>query len=111
MKEKLSFSDCVNHRGFHNLPNIQQFFDLYEDIFQSEIIDKSFLQECFVRFNVPESKRKVMARAKVLLKDTNLKSFEIATQVGYENTSYFSKTFKRLKMTPNEYRTTLASIS
>jgi len=46
-----------------------------------------------------------MRRAKALLRDTNLKSLEIAYQIGYDNPSYFSKLFKKLNgQTPNEYR-------
>lgn len=43
--------------------------------------------------------------ARKLLEETNLKAYEIAFQVGYDNPSYFSKMFKRQEgMTPNEYR-------
>jgi len=46
-----------------------------------------------------------MRRAKALLRDTDLKSLEIAYQIGYDNPSYFSKLFKKLHgQTPNEYR-------
>ncbi|MCL1964565.1 MAG: AraC family transcriptional regulator [Firmicutes bacterium] len=46
-----------------------------------------------------------MSKAKTLLSDTNLKSLEIAYQVGYDNPSYFAKLFKKLNgQTPNEYR-------
>ncbi len=46
-----------------------------------------------------------MRKAKALLRDTDLKSLEIAYQVGYDNPSYFSKLFKKLQgVTPNEYR-------
>lgn len=42
---------------------------------------------------------------KALLEKTDLKSYEIALQVGYDNPSYFSKLFKKYEgMTPNEYR-------
>lgn len=44
-------------------------------------------------------------RAKALLRETSLRSLEIAFQVGYDNPSYFSKLFKKtVGMTPNEYR-------
>lgn len=43
--------------------------------------------------------------AKKLLEETDLKAYEIAFLVGYDNPSYFSKVFKRQEqMTPNEYR-------
>ena len=43
--------------------------------------------------------------AKQLLEETDMKTYEIAFQVGYDNPSYFSKIFKKLEnVTPNEYR-------
>ena len=46
-----------------------------------------------------------MEEARTLLRNTDLMSFEVAYRVGYDNASYFAKTFKRLyKLTPNEYR-------
>lgn len=46
-----------------------------------------------------------LQHAKELLENTDLKSYEIAFQVGYDNPSYFSKLFKKYEnMTPNEYR-------
>lgn len=46
-----------------------------------------------------------LEKAKKLLKETDMKTYEIAFNVGYDNPSYFSKIFKKIeKMTPNEYR-------
>lgn len=46
-----------------------------------------------------------LRHAKELLEKTQLRSYEVAFQVGYENPSYFSKIFKKYEnMTPNEYR-------
>lgn len=46
-----------------------------------------------------------MGKARELLRDTDLRSHEIAYSVGYDNPSYFSKLFKKLhNQTPNEYR-------
>lgn len=46
-----------------------------------------------------------LQHARKLLEDTDLKSYEIAFKVGYDNPSYFSKLFKKYEnMTPNEYR-------
>lgn len=46
-----------------------------------------------------------LEQGKQLLEQTDLKSYEIALQVGYDNPSYFSKLFKKYEgMTPNEYR-------
>lgn len=44
-------------------------------------------------------------QAKKLLTESNLKIYEIAEDVGYADTAYFSKTFKKItSVTPNEYR-------
>lgn len=46
-----------------------------------------------------------LKKAKELLQKTDLKSYEISFQVGYDNPSYFSMLFKKYElMTPNEYR-------
>lgn len=44
-------------------------------------------------------------KAKELLENTDMKSYEIAFHIGYDNPSYFSKVFKKYEnVTPNEYR-------
>ncbi len=46
-----------------------------------------------------------LKHAKELLKNSDLRSYEIAFEVGYDNPSYFSKLFKKYEnMTPGEYR-------
>lgn len=46
-----------------------------------------------------------LEKAKELLRESDMKSYEIAFKVGYDNPSYFSKIFKKIeKMTSNEYR-------
>lgn len=53
-----------------------------------------------------------LQKAKELLESTQLKSYEIAFQVGYDNPSYFSKIFKKYEdLTPNEYRNIKLAIS
>lgn len=43
--------------------------------------------------------------AKKLLLETNMKIYEIAEEVGYTDTAYFSKIFKKVaEVSPNEYR-------
>ena len=43
-------------------------------------------------------------RAKTLLKETNLKIYEIAENVGFDNAEYFSKTFKKVTgKSPNQF--------
>ena len=46
-----------------------------------------------------------LKHAKRLLRETNLKVYEIAEQVGFSDTYYFSSVFKKLVgVTPSEYR-------
>lgn len=44
-------------------------------------------------------------KAKILLKDLQIKSYEIGEMVGYKDPAYFSKVFKKVVgVSPNEYR-------
>nr|WP_275983957.1 response regulator [Paenibacillus hamazuiensis] len=44
-------------------------------------------------------------KAKTMLRDTNMKIYEIAEKIGYQEIQYFGKLFKkRTNMTPKEYR-------
>jgi len=46
-----------------------------------------------------------MARAARLLCESSRKTYEIALQLGYKDTEYFSKLFKKhMGITPSEYR-------
>lgn len=46
-----------------------------------------------------------MKRAKFLLKERNLKVYEVCELLGYNDTTYFTRLFKKYtKMTPNEYK-------
>jgi two-component system response regulator YesN len=49
-----------------------------------------------------------MEKARDLMITTNLKNFEIASQVGYDDPHYFSVCFKKYyKQSPNDFRTSL----
>jgi two-component system response regulator YesN len=69
-----------------------------------EYISRKFKQE----FNVNISDYVVKIRidkAKSLLKNSQLKIYEIANMVGYQDDKYFRKVFKKVEgITPNEYR-------
>ncbi|MEH7504016.1 response regulator [Neobacillus drentensis] len=70
-----------------------------------EYISRKFKQE----FNVNMSDYIVkfrMNKAKSLLKNSQLKIYEIANMIGYQDDKYFRKVFKKVEgITPNEYRT------
>jgi two-component system, response regulator YesN len=69
-----------------------------------EYISRKFKQE----FNVNISDYIVkfrMKKAKSLLKNSELKIYEIANMIGYQDDKYFRKVFKKVEgITPNEYR-------
>lgn len=70
-----------------------------------EYISRKFKQE----FNVSISDYVLkirMDKAKFLLKNSQLKIYDIAGMIGYQDDKYFRKVFKKVVgITPNEYRT------
>ncbi|MCM3655249.1 response regulator [Metabacillus litoralis] len=70
-----------------------------------EYISRKFKQEFNV--NISDYVVKIrMNKAKTLLKNSQLKIYEIAEMIGYQDDKYFRKVFKRIEgVTPNEYRT------
>jgi two-component system response regulator YesN len=49
-----------------------------------------------------------MEEAKELLRNTNMKTFEIAEKVGYSEPNYFSYSFKKkFNLSPSEYRNSI----
>lgn len=53
--------------------------------------------------------RQRIAKAKILLRSTSLKNYEIASQAGFCNPAHLSQTFnKRVGLSPNKYRLSLS---
>ncbi|MGK0700807.1 helix-turn-helix domain-containing protein [Priestia flexa] len=69
-----------------------------------EYISRKFKQE--FQENISDYIVKVrMTKAKSLLKNEQLKIYEVANMIGYQDDKYFRKVFKKLEgLTPNEYR-------
>jgi two-component system response regulator YesN len=69
-----------------------------------EYISRKFKQEFNV--NISDYIVKIrMNKAKSLLKNSQLKIYEIAGMIGYQDDKYFRKVFKKVEgITPNEYR-------
>jgi two-component system, response regulator YesN len=69
-----------------------------------EYISRKFKQDFHV--NISDYIVRIrMERAKSLLKNSQLKIYEIANMIGYQDDKYFRKVFKKVEgMTPNEYR-------
>jgi two-component system response regulator YesN len=52
-----------------------------------------------------------MERAKLLLHDSNLKTYEAAEKVGFNDPQYFSSCFKKYTgMTPSDYKAQFAGM-
>lgn len=89
----------------HNFNREIKLQEISEQFYISrEYISRKFKQE----FNVNISDYIVQIRinkAKSLLKNSQLKIYEIANMVGYQDDKYFRKVFKKVEgITPNEYR-------
>ncbi|MEH7254014.1 response regulator [Neobacillus niacini] len=69
-----------------------------------EYISRKFKQEFQV--NISDYLISIrMKKAKSLLKNSQLRIYEIATMIGYQDDKYFRKVFKKVEgITPNEYR-------
>lgn len=65
MQEKVyNFAQCVAHCGFNNLPDgLEQYFELYDETYQNEIMDKNFLEDILLKFKVPIHKKEEMEKA------------------------------------------------
>ncbi|MCI8417821.1 MAG: helix-turn-helix domain-containing protein [Lachnospiraceae bacterium] len=75
-------------------------------------VSSNYLSTIFrreTRYSVNEYLNAVrLEHAKRLLRDTNLKVYEIAEQVGFSDTYYFSTVFKKhIGVSPSEYRNSL----
>jgi two-component system, response regulator YesN len=69
-----------------------------------EYISRKFKQE--FNENISDYVVRIrMDKAKTLLKNSQLKIYEIANMIGYQDDKYFRKVFKKVEgITPNEYR-------
>lgn len=75
----------------------------------SNYLSAMFSQEMKITF-VEYVTNKRMTRAKELLRTTELKSGEVALEVGYKDPHYFSSLFKKTQgMTPRDYRVQVKS--
>ncbi|MFD0712837.1 response regulator [Paenibacillus sp. GCM10027626] len=86
-REEFSLQEIADH--VHMSPNY------LSSLFKKEL-----------RFSLVEYMNRIRVdKAKQLLRDTPMKSYEVALEVGYADESYFSRMFKRYcGMAPNEYR-------
>lgn len=85
-----------------------------EDITLSDIAENVYLNPIYISRLIKEQTGKNytdllmelrIERAVVLLKTTQLYVYEIADKVGYRNTKYFYKVFKKVTgKSPNDYR-------
>jgi len=76
---------------------------------QEVALSQTYLSTLFRQiFGIPFQDWMIRARidrAKILLLSTNLKVYEVAAKVGFDDPNYFSTAFKKqVKQTPNQYR-------
>lgn len=114
LKEQLSESD--HHTRGYIIRQVQEMVskDLGQDTSVKTIADRIYLHPVYLskvyRSETGESLgdyiiRMRMEKALYLLKHTNMKIYEITSELGYQNPQYFSKMFKKFYgMTPNEFR-------
>lgn len=85
-----------------------------EDVSLNKIVEITYLSPSYVcdlfknqtGENIINYLTKVrIEKAKILLKDIKVKTYEVGLQVGYEDPTYFSKVFKKaVGVTPSQYR-------
>ena len=110
--------NCLAYQPCHSLHvrMAKEYVDrhLFEDVTLTKVaeaiaISPSYLSRIFLK-EMGESFSDYVIRnkteySKKMLRETNLKVYEIADKLGYSNPHYFSKLFKeRVGMTPIEYR-------
>ncbi|WML51403.1 response regulator [Neobacillus sp. PS3-12] len=101
---------------YHSIADIEKYLqDHYDrEVKLQEIADVFFLSREYIsrKFkqefgeNISDYIVKIrMQKAKSLLKNSELKIYEIANMIGYQDDKYFRKVFKKVEgITPNEFR-------
>lgn len=94
--------DAIDRVGFSDDGGLQR---ISQEVYLSpSYVSMLFKQETGMSISAYQNQKR-LERAKKLLKDPNLKVYEIASMVGYVNQYYFSVWFKRgTGCTPSEYR-------
>ena len=99
LREAVSYIDQNYNKEEISLNTVAQIANISPNHFSS-----IFSQEMGITF-IEYLIQKRMDQAKILLRTTQMRSSEIAYQVGYRDPHYFSSTFKKTQgMTPREYR-------
>ena len=109
-RQKKSESDIIQSALNYieeNLDKPIQLSDAARLIGVSEPYLSSFFKSSMNENFIPYVNRQKVKRAKELLADGKL-VYQVSDILGYENTTYFSKVFKRVEgMTPEQYRKNL----
>src|SRR5581483_3550952 len=103
-------------KSMNTIYEIEQYLQAHfsRDVKLQEIADRFYLSREYIsrKFkqefgeNISDYVVKIrINRAKALLKNKDLKIYEIAHMIGYQDDKYFRKVFKKVEgVTPNEYR-------
>lgn len=110
----VGYSSCENvldeilyyiHHNYHDNLKLETIAPLFG--YNSSYLGKIFSKKQGINFNAYVDQVRI-EEAKKLLKNENLKVYEIAEMVGYSNVDYFHKKFKKYENTsPAEYRKNL----
>ncbi|WP_042221551.1 response regulator transcription factor [Oceanobacillus manasiensis] len=103
-KYTLGIEDAIRYINSHFNSSISQ-VDMANQLYMSNsYFSKLFKQHTGMNFVDYITLKRINA-AKQMLRATNLKTYEIAKEVGYEESRYFSQLFKKkTSYTPMEYR-------
>jgi two-component system response regulator YesN len=99
LRDAVSYIDDNFARDDISLNRVAQTVGMSPNHFSS--IFSQEMGETFIEYLI----NRRMERARELLRTTQMRSSEVAYQVGYRDPHYFSSTFKKIQgMTPREYR-------
>jgi len=113
---KLEDEQAIFQVERNNMHEIKEYLQVHyqQEITLQEIADRFYLSREYISRKFKHEFKKTITdylmeirieKAKQLLETSNLRIYEIAHYVGYQNEKYFSKVFKKLiGLTPNEYR-------
>ena len=110
-EEKYVYTDTIEEEFDNyieeNLDKPIQLSDVARQIGVSEPYLSSFFKSSMNENFIPYVNRQKMKRARQLFAEGRM-VYQVSELLGYENTTYFSKVFKRVEgMTPEQYRKNL----
>ena len=111
-KYKMLDNSLIHDIGYYVINHVDEHLSL-DDVSKGVFLNKSYISHIFKKISGISFINFItyvkVDRAKILLMDPQLKIYEIAAQIGYNNPEYFSRVFKSVTgITPNKYRSKLS---